>query len=87
MHDVKKFFWDEPYLYRSCADGLIRCCVPEVEMLSVLEACIPGQWVGIIVVSGLPIRFCSVGTIGQLFINMFMILTNHVIGASEMEEF
>ena len=30
MHDVKKFFWDEPYKYRSCADGLIRCCVPEV---------------------------------------------------------
>ena len=39
MHDVKKFFWDEPYLYRSFADGIIRRCVPEVEMLSVLEAC------------------------------------------------
>ena len=39
MHDVEKFFWDEPYLYRSCTDRLIRCCVPEVEMLSVLEAC------------------------------------------------
>ena len=39
MYDVKKFFWDEPYLYRSCADGLIRRCVPECEMLSVLEAC------------------------------------------------
>lgn len=25
IHDVKNFFWDEPYLYRSCADGLIRC--------------------------------------------------------------
>ena len=39
MYDVKKFFWDEPYLYRSCADGLIRRCVQKVEMLSVLEAC------------------------------------------------
>ena len=39
MHDVKKFFWDDPYLYRSCVDGLIRRRVPEVEMLSVLEAC------------------------------------------------
>ena len=39
MYDVNKFFWDEPYLYRRCADGLIRCCVPEVEMMSVLEAC------------------------------------------------
>ncbi len=32
MHDVKKFFWDEPYLHKSCADGLIRRCVPKVEM-------------------------------------------------------
>ena len=39
MYDVKNFFLDEPYLYKSCADGLIRRCVPEVEMLSVLEAC------------------------------------------------
>ena len=38
MYDVKKFFWDEPYLYRSCADGLIRRSVPECEMLCVLEA-------------------------------------------------
>ena len=29
MYDVNNFFWDEPYLYRSCTDGLIRCCVPE----------------------------------------------------------
>ncbi|XP_069150598.1 uncharacterized protein [Solanum lycopersicum] len=26
-------------LNRSCVDGIIRCCVPEVEMLSILEAC------------------------------------------------
>ena len=39
MYDTKKFYWDEPYLYRTCADGLIRRCMPEVKMLSVLEAC------------------------------------------------
>ena len=39
MHVVKIFFWDEPYLYRSRADGFIHCCVPEVEMLYILEAC------------------------------------------------
>ncbi len=30
MHSVKKFFWHEPYLYRNCANRIIRCCVPEV---------------------------------------------------------
>ena len=39
MHDVKKLFWDDPYSYRSCADGIICHCVLKVEMLSVLEAC------------------------------------------------
>ena len=35
MHDVKMFFWN---LYRSCADGIIYHCVPEVEILTILEA-------------------------------------------------
>ena len=39
MYDAKKFFWDETCLYRSCADGITRRCVPECEMLSFLEAC------------------------------------------------
>lgn len=38
MHDLKKFFFDEPYLYQSCANGMIHRCVLEVEMFSVLEA-------------------------------------------------
>ena len=39
MHDLKKFFWDEHYLYCSCADGLIQRCMPEGEILCVLESC------------------------------------------------
>ena len=23
MHEVRKFFWDEPYLFRVCTDGII----------------------------------------------------------------
>ena len=46
MYDLKKIFWDEPYLYRSSADGLIWRCVPECEMLSILEACHSSPVVG-----------------------------------------
>ena len=28
MHDVKKFFWDEPYLYGFCGDVIIRSWMP-----------------------------------------------------------
>ncbi|XP_015158637.1 uncharacterized protein [Solanum tuberosum] len=39
LHDVGKYFWDEPYLYKVCADNIIRRCIPEAEMLPILEAC------------------------------------------------
>ncbi|PHT35630.1 hypothetical protein CQW23_23330 [Capsicum baccatum] len=38
MHDVTHYFWDEPYLFRRCADGVIRRCISNVEMPSILEA-------------------------------------------------
>ena len=87
MHDVKNFFLDESYLYQSCVDGIIRCCVQKVEMISVLEACTPHLWVGIIEVSELPTIFCSVGSIGQPFIKMLLSSPSHVISVKEMEEF
>lgn len=37
LYDMKKFSWDEAYLYHNCANGIICRCVPEVKMLSVLE--------------------------------------------------
>ena len=86
MHDVKILFLDEPYISRSYADGIILRCVLDVEMLSVLEACTSRLWVGIIVVSRLPTRFCSVGIIGQPFTKMLMISPSHVIGSKEIEE-
>ena len=87
MYNVKKFFWDEPYLYRCCADGLIWRCVPECEMLSVLEHAILHLLVDITVVSEPLTRYCNVVTIGQLFIKMLMSLLKHVTDANEMVAF
>ena len=39
LHDVTHYFWDEPYLFSYCADNIIRRCIPEVDMLNILEAC------------------------------------------------
>ncbi|XP_049360661.1 uncharacterized protein LOC125825364 [Solanum verrucosum] len=39
LHDVGKYFWDEPYLYMICVDNIIRRCIPKAEMLHILEAC------------------------------------------------
>ncbi|KAL5549391.1 hypothetical protein UlMin_004622 [Ulmus minor] len=37
--DLKHYFWDEPYLYKHCANQIIRRCVPEEEMESILHHC------------------------------------------------
>ena len=87
MHDVKKFFWDEPYFYRSCADGLIRRCVPKVEMLIVLEAChsspMGGNHTGIWTAH----KILQCGYYWQSSIKMLMSSLRHMIGAKEMDIF
>ncbi|GJZ66195.1 reverse transcriptase domain-containing protein [Tanacetum coccineum] len=37
--DVKHYFWDDPYLFKICADQVIRRCVHGKEALDILEAC------------------------------------------------
>ncbi|XP_010507119.1 PREDICTED: uncharacterized protein LOC104783696 [Camelina sativa] len=32
LRDVRRYFWDEPYLYKHCADGLYRRCVLQSEV-------------------------------------------------------
>ncbi|XP_070047317.1 uncharacterized protein [Nicotiana tomentosiformis] len=39
LHDVNFYYWDEPYLYKQCADQLIRKCIPEKEVELVLHDC------------------------------------------------
>ncbi|XP_074266758.1 uncharacterized protein LOC141590041 [Silene latifolia] len=39
FHDVKHYYWDDPCLYKSCADGMIRRCVPREEDTSIMSHC------------------------------------------------
>nr|GEU90303.1 reverse transcriptase domain-containing protein [Tanacetum cinerariifolium] len=40
--DVKYYFWDEPYLFKTCADQVIRWCVAGQEAVDILTACHSG---------------------------------------------
>ncbi|GKA36647.1 reverse transcriptase domain-containing protein [Tanacetum coccineum] len=40
--DVKHYFWDDPYLFRICADQIIRRCVHGQEASDILKACHEG---------------------------------------------
>ncbi|GJZ65333.1 hypothetical protein Tco_0622029, partial [Tanacetum coccineum] len=37
--DVKHYFWDDPFLFKICADQVIRRCVHRNEALEILSAC------------------------------------------------
>nr|GFA01762.1 reverse transcriptase domain-containing protein [Tanacetum cinerariifolium] len=37
--DVKHYFWDDPFLFKVCADQVIRRCVHGKKALEILEAC------------------------------------------------
>ena len=36
---LKHYIWDDPFLYKQCADQIIRRCVPKKEMESILHHC------------------------------------------------
>nr|GEZ88245.1 hypothetical protein [Tanacetum cinerariifolium] len=37
--DVKHYFWDDPFLFKICADQVIRRCVSGQEAIEILKAC------------------------------------------------
>ncbi|GKD87572.1 reverse transcriptase domain-containing protein, partial [Tanacetum coccineum] len=40
--DVKHYFWDDPFLFKTCADQIIRRCVDGKEAFEILKACHSG---------------------------------------------
>ncbi|GJY88208.1 reverse transcriptase domain-containing protein [Tanacetum coccineum] len=53
--DVKHYFWDDPYLFRTCADQIIRRCVHGQEANDILKACHEGP-IGAIIVPISPLK-------------------------------
>nr|GEX82807.1 reverse transcriptase domain-containing protein [Tanacetum cinerariifolium] len=37
--DVKHYFWDDPFLFKNCADQVIKRCVSGQEAVEILKAC------------------------------------------------
>ncbi|XP_075499196.1 uncharacterized protein LOC142537576 [Primulina tabacum] len=39
LHDAKFYLWDDPFLFKRCADQIIRRCVAEEEAGTIIEQC------------------------------------------------
>nr|GFA38201.1 putative mitochondrial protein [Tanacetum cinerariifolium] len=44
--DVRHYFWDDPYPFRTCPDQIIRRCVADQEAIDILKACHSGPTEG-----------------------------------------
>nr|GEY82410.1 reverse transcriptase domain-containing protein [Tanacetum cinerariifolium] len=44
--DARHYFWDDPYLFRTCPDQIIRRCVAGKEAIDILNACHSGPTEG-----------------------------------------
>nr|GEW29241.1 reverse transcriptase domain-containing protein [Tanacetum cinerariifolium] len=44
--NVKHYFWDDPFLFKTCADQVIRWCVAGQEAIDILTACHSGPTTG-----------------------------------------
>ncbi|GJZ58982.1 reverse transcriptase domain-containing protein [Tanacetum coccineum] len=49
LKDVKHYFWDDPFLFKICADQVIRRCVASQEAVDILTTCHSGPTGGITV--------------------------------------
>ena len=46
LHDAKDYYWDEPFLYKHCADGIVRRCIPSEETKDIMFQCHSGMYGG-----------------------------------------
>ncbi|GKD10091.1 hypothetical protein Tco_1189776, partial [Tanacetum coccineum] len=37
--DLKNYFWEDPYLFKICSDGMIRRCISGQETRTILDQC------------------------------------------------
>ncbi|GJV08668.1 reverse transcriptase domain-containing protein [Tanacetum coccineum] len=42
FNDLRHYFWDEPFLFKQCADQIIRRCVAGYEAAQILQQCHSG---------------------------------------------
>ncbi|CAM8923641.1 unnamed protein product [Rhodiola kirilowii] len=39
LHDILRYYWDDPFLYKLCSDGIYRTCVPKEDFKEIIACC------------------------------------------------
>ncbi|GKF20347.1 putative nucleotidyltransferase, ribonuclease H [Tanacetum coccineum] len=70
LSDVKYYMWNDPYLFKSCPDGIIRRCVFGKKMPEILEHCHTGPTGGHYRADITAKKYLNLDFIGQPFLRM-----------------
>jgi len=46
LREVRRYYWDVPYIYKKCSNGLFRRCILEEEVEGVLHGCHGSYYAG-----------------------------------------
>src|SRR5690606_18393361 len=46
FREARRYYWDEPYLYKHCSDGIYRRCVSEDEIPDIIYQCHGSDYAG-----------------------------------------
>nr|GEU64947.1 reverse transcriptase domain-containing protein [Tanacetum cinerariifolium] len=76
--DAKHYFWDDPYLFRICANQVIRRCVYGQEAVDILMACHNGPSRDILLRTTPLRKSLILVSIGRLFITMPITWLSHL---------
>nr|GFC07888.1 reverse transcriptase domain-containing protein [Tanacetum cinerariifolium] len=70
--DARHYFWDDPYLFRTCADQIIQRCVAGKEAIDILNACHSGPTGDTMEPTTQRRKFLTQVSTGLLFIKMLL---------------
>ncbi|GJR94654.1 reverse transcriptase domain-containing protein [Tanacetum coccineum] len=85
--DVKHYFWDDPYLFKICADQVIRRCVAGQEAIDIFIACHSGPTGGHYGAKYTAKKFLTQDFIGPQFTEMPMTWSSDVTLFNVKEKF
>ena len=84
-NESKRHLWDAPYLYRVCADGLLRRCVPTAEGLKSLRSAMQHHMEDIMVFFALRRRSDTMFSFGHRCMKILRTLYGDAQTARSME--
>ena len=70
--EVKKFYWEDPYLFKYCPDQNFRGCIPDIEVSSVINFVILKHVVDNFLQEKLQLKFCNVDFMGLPYSKIHM---------------